>query len=397
LNLVGGAVTNPLIADSLLGADSAFRRAMFRHGLLFRATFIPRFSDNVLDGPVPASQQVYIGERPTVILGSNPVFAADLRQLGLHHAQLTVGFGWRRTNWAPAGPDSFGLTTLYFYKAWGDRRAEIKIGYLTNDLEFVGLQVGGSTSTGSQGVFAVLPNEVGQSFFPLGAPASNLRLRIGHFSYFKTSVQRSLDPAGAQSTVDHNPSGFLFRPNGTKLLWIGEGGYQRPAAAGQPQAWLRVGYMHNTTPYRNKETGRLEAGNYCAYALMDYQVRMPEPSAPARGLFLGGTAMTVPSEFNAYDRYYEVRMYRRGTFVSRPTDVFAFIASYRNHSPFVTGPLVAKGQSVWDNSEALTGTYTAHASRGVYVGLSLGYIRGAAITPRVRDALTFTVNSNVYF
>ena len=69
------------------------------------------------------------------------------------------------------------MTSLYLFKRWGDRRVEMKAGYIGNDLEFVGLQVGGSTSTGAQGVYAVLPNEVGLSYFPLTAPSLNFRVR----------------------------------------------------------------------------------------------------------------------------------------------------------------------------------------------------------------------------
>jgi hypothetical protein len=108
--------------------------------------------------------------------------------------------------------------------------------------------------------------------------------------------------------------------------------------------------MRNSTRYTNRGTGELESGNYCAYVLMDYQLRMPDPSSPARGLFLGGTAMTAPSEFNPYDRYYEARLYQRGTFTSRPTDVLSVIASYRGHSHYFADRLVAEGKPVWRSS-----------------------------------------------
>ena len=56
--------------------------------------------------------------------------------------------------------------------------------------------------------------------------------------------------------------------------------------------------------------------------------------------------MTVPSKFNAYDRYYEVRVYQRGPLASRPTDVLTFIASYRGHSQYVTDRPGRPGQDV---------------------------------------------------
>jgi hypothetical protein len=38
-----------------------------------------------------------------------------------------------------------------------------------------------------------------------------------------------------------------------------------------------------------------------------------------------------------------------------------------------------------------------HVSRGNYLTVGLGWVRGAAITPRVADSLTLTVNWGVYF
>jgi porin len=106
--------------------------------------------------------------------------------------------------------------------------------------------------------------------------------------------------------------------------------------------------------------------------------------------------MTVPSEFNPYDRYYEARLYQRGPFASRPTDVLTLVAAYRGHSRYFTDGLAAQDKTVWRSSTSLTGTYTVHAARGNYLSLSLGYVRGPAISPRVKDALTFTVNWSLY-
>jgi porin len=396
LNLLGAAVTNPPFTDTVLGADSAFRRALFEQGTVLRANIVPRFTVNLLDGPVPEAEQRYIGHRPTFIWGLNPVFASDLRQLGLEHAQLNVGFAWRWATWGPAGPNATAVSTLYLFKRWGDRRVEMKAGYNINDQEFVGLQVGGSSSTGAQGVYAVLPNEVGMSYYPLTAPTLAFRFRGPGRTYFKTAAQRSLDAAGAQSTIDRNPSGLEFLQEGNRLLLINEAGFQRASSAGTRHAWFRTGYLHNSTLYTNKATGEPESGNYCAYALLDLQLRAPNRARPSQGLYLGGSAMTVPSKFNAYDRYYEVRVYQRAPFASRPTDVLTFIAAYRGHSHYVTDALAAQGKTYWNNSGSLTGTYSLHLTTGTYLSLSAGYQRGAAITPRVEPALTTTAYLILY-
>ncbi len=86
----------------------------------------------------------------------------------------------------------------------------------------------------------------------------------------------------------------------------------------------------------------------------------------------------------------------RAPFASRPTDVLTFIASYRGHSPYVTGPLADQGKTYWSSSQSLTGTYTLHLTRGSYLSLSAGYQRGAAITPRVDSAVTTTAYLILY-
>ena len=72
------------------------------------------------------------------------------------------------------------------------------------------------------------------------------------------------------------------------------------------------------------------------------------------------------------------------------------VASYRDHSEYFANSLAAQGKTVWRSSSSLTGTYTIHVSRGGYLSLGLGYVRGPAISPGVADALTFTANLGLY-
>lgn len=397
LNLVGAATSMPAISDSILGTDSDFRRELFSKGLLLRVNTFPRYAMNLLDEPVPANQQVYIGQRPTLVTGLGVILTADLRQLHLRNAQLNIGFGWRWTNWNPAGPKAVSVTSLHFYKMWGKRRVEMKVGYFANDFEFVGMQVGGSLATAAQGVYAVLPFQVGMSYFPLPAPALNFRFQGPKGTYLKTGAQRSLDAAGAIATAARNRRGLRFAPTGNGLLLINEVGYQRASSETARQIWFRTGYMHNSTLYTNKITGEKEAGNYCGYVLMDYQLRAPDSQHPGRGLYVGGSAMTAPAKFNSYARYYEARLYQKAPFQSRPDDVLSLVASYREHSKYVTNKLIAQGKTVWDNSPSLTASYSMHVMRGNYLSLGLGYVRGAAITPRVADSLSLSTSWSFYF
>ena len=107
--------------------------------------------------------------------------------------------------------------------------------------------------------------------------------------------------------------------------------------------------------------------------------------------------MTAASNFNAYDRYYEARLYKLGSFTSRPLDVASLVSTYTGFSKSLTDSLVASGTSVWRNSASATGSYNFHLAPGNYVSVGLSYIHGPTIKPRVDDALTFAALYTIFF
>jgi porin len=397
LNYLGGDAAMPPFSDSVIDINSGFRRALSSKGLAFRVITGPQYTQNMLDAPVPAHEQVYVGQRAFESMFAQPIFSADLRQLHLRRAQLYMGAVWNWVSWNPAGPKALQLWALYFYKEFGKDRLEVKAGYIANNMNFVGLFVGGSTATGAQGVYAVLPYEAGMSYFPMTAPSFNVRIRGPENTYIKTAAQRSFDPNGGPAEVARNHTGFRFIPHGDKLVVITEGGYQRAASADAHEAWFRAGNIYNATPYRNEATGRPESGNYCTYALMDYQLFNSDREYPKHGLYAGGSFMTVPERMNPYARYYEVRFYQEAPVRSRPEDVLSVVASRTGYSKIFTDNLVAKGETVWRAGTTITGSYSLHASPGNYVSLGLSYVAGPAITPRVPNALNVIANWSVFF
>jgi porin len=397
LNLVGSDVAMPPFSDSLVDVNSGFRQALFSKGIALRVISNAGYSQNVLQAPVPADEQVYVGERPFGNAMVQPILTYNLRQLHLHKAQLYISGVGNWVSWNPAGPKTFQLWALYFYKMFGEDLVEVKAGYICNDLEFVGLQVGGSTAIGAQGVYAVLPFEVGLSYFPLTAPSFNIRIRRPKHTYLKIAAQRSLDPGGGPTTVARDHAGFRFIPKGDRLLLINEVGYRRPSSPTAREAWFRAGYMRNSTLYTNPVTGQRQPGNFCGYLLMDYQLRKPDPQHPSHGLYVGVSAMTVPATLDPYARYYEVRLYQKAPFRSRPGDVISFVASRTGYSRAVTDKLVAEGKTVWRSGTSFTGSYSILVAPGVHVSVGLSYIHGPAITPRVSDTLTFTAGYTVFF
>lgn len=397
LNIPGGDAALPPISDSAIDVNSPFRQSLFRKGLALRLINTMRYAQNTLRAPVPADQQVYVGEHPFAGEMINPILTWDLRQIGLKRAQFDLSGVWQWVSWEPAGPKTFGFWTLYIYKEFGRDRVEIKAGYNSNDIEFVGMQVGGSTASGVQGVYAVLPYEVGMAFFPLPAPQFNLRINTPRRTYLKFGLQRSLDAAGGPATEARNHTGLRFAPHGDKLLTIDEAGFRRPSSGSTRAVWFRTGYMHNSTRYMNFTSGRLEPGNHAAYALMDGQISKTSQEHPERGLYAGISAMTAASQFNAYDRYYEARLYKLAPLIARPQDVASIVSTYTGFSKSLTDSLVANGVRVWRNSASVTGSYNFHLGLGDYLSVGLSYVHGPAMKPRIDDALTFAAVYTVFF
>jgi porin len=387
----------PPFSESPISIHSTFRQGLFSQGLALRGILQGQFAENALAAPVPADAQVYVGQREFGGLMDNWTLTSDLRQLHLRHAQLYICGAYDWVSWRPAGPKSTQIYGLYYYQSFLNRGMEIKAGYVGNNLEVIGLTVGGSTATGAQGVYAVLPFELGLSYFPLTAPSFNVRLAGPAHTYFKGVAQRSLDPAGGPAEVVRNQTGLRFDPKGDKLLSFGELGEQRAATTTAHDLWVRLGYMRNSTPYLNLNNGTKEPGNSSAFLLADYQATKPDTANPENGLYAGASAMTASSRFNPFDRYYEVRLYDKAPFRSRPGDQVSLVAAYSGHSHCLTNVLVASGKTVWRNSPSVTSSYAYRVAPGQYLNVGLTYIRGAAITPRVKDAMTFSAIYSVFF
>lgn len=397
LNLKGAAADNPPFTDTLLGADSSLRRDLFQHGLLFRMSVNGAYIQNTLAPPVPASQQSYTGQRQFADYSINPVLSADLRQLGLHHAQLNINGQIQQATWGPAQPTAFTLDGLYFYKEFGEDRVEMKLGYLTTDFQFIGLQVGGQVTSGAQGVYAVLPYEVGLSYTPIEAPVLTLKYRFDNGLYLKGALQRSIEPGSEEASLHRDALGLRFLPHGDKLVTVSEAGLKHPAAPGSLSAWYRAGYISNNTPYTSLVTGQKQTGNYCAYLLADHQLWQPQISNPGRGIFAGGSAMVVPANLDIYRLYYEARAYYAAPFQKRPDDFASVVASYTAFSQAYLHTLAAASKPYWRASDSVTGSYTARLARGTYLGLGLSYVNGPSINPKAPAALTFTAQTSVFF
>ena len=392
LNQLGADTDFPPYADSVTRADNPLRQAMLCHNMTYRVFLIDGLTVDTIHKPVSAADQNYVGQRPYFSSGNMANLTAVVAGV-----QVTVAGFFSRSTWQRASPDAFKLAEVLMYKPFFQRRLEFKLGHQNDDAEFVGLQVGGSMASGAQGVYAVLPFEVGYAFMPLAAPFASVRVQpVGGF-YGKVGFQRSVSPDGAAADLARNSAGTRLFPKGEKLLTIGEGGYRRDSAAGTPEFWVRGGIFHNQTPYQNFKTGTRTAGNQCLYLLGDRQLTTPGKQNPRAGWFAGASAIADSPEMNAYDRYYEARLYRNGTFRRRPLDGVTVVSSYSGYSHYLTDSLRAAGKSAATHQGTLSASYNFHAGPGAYFSAMVSYISRPAITPNLPAALTLTVQSALFF
>lgn len=397
LNLRGADVSMPPFSDAIIDLNSSFRSGLARHGFAMRINSTESYYQDTLDNSVPKAQQVYIGERLTWRAMINPILTYDLRAFHLYGAQFYTAAGVQRTSWNPGGPNVLSMTSLYLYKSFAERRVEAKLGYIGNDFEFVGMQVGGSTAGGAQGVYAVLPFEVGLSHFPQPAPSLNVRVQGPHGFYVKAAAQRSADPKGSIATNARNSSGFRFDPKGNKLLAIFEAGYKQDPSANSHQSFTRGGFLRNTTSYANARTGATSDDNYCGFLLADRQFTKFGYGSAGSGFYAGVTAMVAPSALNIYSRYYEARFYAKAPFRARQKDMMSLVGSHTTYSAYTTRKYESAGKSTWHSSTTLAGSYNLSLHAGLYLMSGLTYVAGPAVAPRVPNALTLAFQLTSFF
>jgi porin len=65
---------------------------------------------------------------------------------------------------------------MYWYQPIANGKIELELGWLTNQLDFVGIYVGGSPSGGTVAPQASLPFQAGMSFGSFAAPTASAKI-----------------------------------------------------------------------------------------------------------------------------------------------------------------------------------------------------------------------------
>ena len=396
-NYPGAELLLPTFADSITGADNPLRRDLLCHGLAYRVVSNDNFTASPQSDPAAAAPQVYVGQRPTWTVASYYFLAADLRSLHLAGYQISTIAVVSRTSWYPGTLEASKMLQAVVYKSFLHKRIEIRAGYQNNDDQFVGMQVGGNAASGSVGVFAVPQNEMGLAYAPLSAPSVTARVQpVGNF-YAKGGLQRSASPAGGPEDLQRDAAGFRFAPDGDGLLSIVEGGYQRNAQPDSPATWVRGGYMTNTTRYLSARTNTYLSGNRCWFVLADRQLHPTSVAAPAHGLYMGISAISVPSDLNAYPTYDELRFYQVAPLRSRPYDMASLVLSHTGYSRFTRAQLAAAGKTTASSLSTVSASYSVHLRSGIYISAGATYNTRPAISPRLPGAFTANLQTMFFF
>lgn len=386
----------PPPSESIIGDAGGIRSDLAKHGIGFNILNMTTFANNYLDHD-RHNPQAYGGERPTYSSNLLAGITYDLGQVGLENGQLIFGVGSYYSSWDEVNPSSkFSYSRIAYYQSLWDKTVEFKIGVLPNDLEFIGPFTGGTLVGGTQGLQAVIPFQVGLSHAPVSSAAANVTLNLGHF-YNKFGVQRSISPDGMRPEIDRHLGELDLHVDNAGALYIDELGYKRASTPGTPYAWLRAGYIHNTSEYTQFLSNERSHDNYAGYVLGDYQFHQFDSAIASRGLYAGFTWMSAPEDRNLFDLYYGFRVFAKGPLDSRPFDMVMLEYGYTSYSDDANKKLDAFDVSNADDSKSTTLAYNMRVAAGTYVRAGLSYVENPAFSPDVKDALNLQASFTLFF
>ena len=83
----------------------------------------------------------------------------DLSRYGIPDGQIVLGGVYNFDTWAPAGPNAVSLATLSYYQTFLNKQVELKLGYLSNVVEFWGPFLAGNLAAS---IFGPSANDSGR-------------------------------------------------------------------------------------------------------------------------------------------------------------------------------------------------------------------------------------------
>lgn len=379
----------PGSADSLLRDAGGVRSMLAEHDIGIQARLSMVGLYNPLDTGQPYAPQRYNGQRPTLqYQATNIVTTIGLDKFGLADAKLILGYNSQITTFRPNGQNTVGFRNIALYQSFADNKIELKLGIMPNYYEWVGFFVGGSPVLAS-GLTGLIPIQAGLSADPAATPAVNLTFHAKRGGYLKLGVQRSTAPAGTPYELDHNGPNVAFKMKDAGPLYIGEVGVKRPASKDGKQIWVRAGALYNDSNYTRFD-GQGTAANKTVYGAADFQLTQPDRAQPSHGVYAGASVFWAPSNVNSMTQFYEGRVYHLGPFASRPLDSVALRVGYTKYSDDAQTANAAQQIYANDHQFSVTGSYTFHATHGLYLTPGVAYIKNPSFIGRFKDALNLS-------
>ncbi|MGY2843678.1 porin [Bradyrhizobium sp. USDA 4509] len=405
LRIKGLEVNLPGPADTLVQDKGGIRSALAEIGIGYIAWTQNTYVNNLLPNAAKSTiaNQQYSGQNPTFYTLNYMMMTYDLSRYGIPDGQIIVGAEQQSWTWQPGGPDRLGINTIAYYQTFFDRKIELKVGYLMNSYELAGTVVGGNPGANVFGPSSNVLYQGGMNFAPAPTPTLNLTYHFDDRLYNKVSIQRSTSPDGVFTHINANPTGLDWSTANAGLLLLDESGYRNSAAPGSPETWLRAGVGFNNSHYVNlaNPTQPRADENSLYYVAADRQLWQSNIyDTASRGIYGGFSVMGAPPDLNKVSQYYEVRLYAKGLFDSRPTDQISLVATDTVWSNFAVDAAAAKGNLVHRDAKAISGTYTAHLGPGIYASLGLTYIdhpTSITYTPQIGHALNFSASTSIFF
>jgi porin len=396
----GLIIRDPLPKDTVFGEMGGWRRRAADNGFGINGFWLTQAGDNLADAARagPDGSQQYYGQRFTYLSSLNLGVTYDLSRHGIPDGQIMVGLAVIKTDWEPTGPSSSGISTISYYQTFLDRKVELKLGYIGNNFEYYGQYVGGSLASSIFGSSGTGPAQAGTSHTMKPRPGVNVKLNFGHF-YDKFGVQRSTSPDGYVQEEKENPHRLSLNVDHARTLYINEFGYRRDPSPEAMQTWIRVGYIRNTSEFRDYRDGGRGTGNEVFYALADRQLTKVNQAAPHRGIYGGVSFQHGRERYSPVTETYEARLYGIGLLDSRPKDMLSLVVTDNVFSGDLVAATRRSGATVHSDSISATLAYTASLRPGIVAGVGLGYTNHPtrAYTPQTGHALNALGNIIFFF
>lgn len=398
----GWIVGLPGPADTIDQDPGGVRSKLADLGIYYFGMSLNNVSDNQLPSANRAGTQLYNGQKFTFSTQNLFGITYDLARYGIPDGQFLIWGAKNYYTWNAGGPSKFGVAGLTYYQTLFNKKVELKVGYLNNAFEFIGTNVGGAITTSVFGPSGSIYYQGGLDNATTPTFGGIVKYNFDTHFYTKATVQRAVSPDGFVSEVSQNPSGFSWQTANTGVLYLDEMGYQRAAASGVPQTWVRAGVAYNTSQYTNLQIpGKRSGGNSFYYVLADRQFWQMDagPGAAGRGIYGGFSAMYAPPDLNKVSQYYELRAYGKGLLNSRPDDMVSFIVTSTTWSHFAVESAIEAGKLAHRDSQSISLSYSAHLAKGVYSSVGLSYVNhptSITYSPTTGSALNLLASLNIF-